>query len=438
MRRHVIILGAAGRDFHNFNVLFRDNTDYEVVAFTATQIPDIEDRKYPPELAGKLYPDGIPIYAESELPSLIRKYNVELVVFAYSDVPHEYVMHIGSLALAMGTDYMLLGPDSTMVQSIKPLIAIGAVRTGAGKSQTTRRVCNILKELGKKLVVIRHPMPYGNLAQQAVQRFETYKDLEICTIEEREEYEPHLAQGNIVYAGVDYERILRQAEQETNVVIWDGGNNDFPFYKSDLFIVVTDPLRAGDEIKYHPGETCLRMANVVIINKMDTAKLSDIKELKGNIQKLNPEATIIEAESPVFIDQPSVIKNKSVLVIEDGPTLTHGGMAFGAGFVAAEKFGAKEIIDPRNYAVGSIEGVYKKYPHIGAILPAMGYREQQIKELETTINKVPCEAVIVATPIDLKKIVDIKKPSVRATYKLKEISKPDLEDILTKWVKTIK
>jgi len=433
MKTKVIIMGAAGRDFHNFNTYFRDNPQYEVVAFTATQIPNIDGRKYPNSLAGGLYPEGIPIYPESELKDLIKKHQAELVVFSYSDVPHLDVMHKGSEVLSYGANYMLLGPHSTMITSKKPVLAIGAVRTGCGKSQTTRKIAKILKGLGKKIVVIRHPMPYGNLAQQSVQRFVSFIDLEKCTIEEREEYEPHIEMGTVVYAGVDYEKILRQAESEADIILWDGGNNDFPFYSPDLFIVVVDPLRAGHELLYHPGETCLRMACVVVINKIDSAKKEDVILLRENIKKVNPEAQIIEARSPIFVDNPDNIKDKSVLVIEDGPTLTHGGMEYGAGFVAAQRFGASEIVDPKPYAEGSILHTYEKYKNTGPVLPSMGYNLEQIRELELIINRVPCDAVIIATPIDLSKIVNINRPFVRVQYELEEVGKPDLEEILVKW-----
>ncbi len=434
-KERVIIMGAAGRDFHNFNTYFRNNPQYEVIAFTATQIPNIDGRRYPSSLAGKLYPEGIPIYPESELKSLIKKHQIDLVIFSYSDVPHLEVMHKGSEVLSYGANYMLLGPHSTMVTSNKPVLAIGSVRTGCGKSQTTRKIAKILKSWGKKVVVIRHPMPYGDLAQQVVQRFASLEDLEICTIEEREEYESHIEMDTVVYAGVDYEKILRQAETEADIILWDGGNNDFPFYNPDLFIVVTDPLRVGDELLYYPGETCLRMACVVIINKVDTAKKEDIVLLRENIKKVNPEAQIIEARSPVFVDNPDNIRGKSVLVIEDGPTLTHGGMSYGAGFVAAQRFGAGKIVDPRPYAEGSILHTYEKYKNTGPVLPAMGYSPKQIKELELTINRVPCDIVIIATPIDLSKIVNINRPFVRVQYELEEVGKPDLEEILSEWVK---
>jgi len=432
MRKKVIIMGAAGRDFHNFNVFFRDNEEYEVVAFTATQIPDIEGRKYPPELAGKLYPNGIPIYSEDELKDLIKKFKVDFVVFAYSDVSHEYVMNRASRAMAAGASFMLLGPSHTMLTSTKPVISVCAVRTGSGKSQTTRRVAEILKKLGKKTVVIRHPMPYGDLTKQVVQRFGSFEDLDKhnCTIEEREEYEPHIDRGNVVYAGVDYEKILRQAEQEADVILWDGGNNDFPFFKPDLHIVVVDPHRPGHEVTYHPGETNLRLADVIVINKIDTAYPEDIQIVRENSRSANPRAVIIEAASPIFVENYEAIKGKKVLVIEDGPTLTHGEMSYGAGYVAAEKYGAAEIVDPRPYAVGSIKETYEKYTQLEVILPAMGYSPKQLKELEETINAVPADLVIVATPINLGKILKINKPYVRVKYELQEIGKPDLEDII--------
>ncbi len=437
MRKKILIMGAAGRDFHNFNTVFRDNEEYEVVCFTATQIPDIEGRKYPPELAGRLYPDGIPIYSESELPKLIKESGVDIVVFAYSDVPHNYVMHKASIAMANGADWMLLGPDSTMIKSTKPLISITAIRTGCGKSQTTRKVSLILKSMGKKVAIIRHPMPYGDLRKQIVQRFETYDDLDKydCTIEEREEYEPHIKNGMIVYAGVDYEKILREAEKEADIILWDGGNNDFSFYKSDLYIVVADPLRPGNEMLYHPGEVNLRMADIVIINKVESAEPENIEIVRKNIMAENPNAKIIDAASPIFLDAPEEILGKRVLIVEDGPTLTHGGMSYGAGFVAAKKFGAGEIIDPRPFAVGSITATYEKYPTTGTILPAMGYSEKQIKELEETINNSDAEIVIIATPINLQRVININKPSVRVLYELQEIGKPDLEDLLKEYVK---
>jgi len=429
-----IIMGAAGRDFHNFNVFFRDNPDYEVVAFTATQIPDIAGRTYPTELAGSRYPKGIPIHPESDLVQLMKEYQADQVVFAYSDVPHEYVMHQASLVLASGADFRLMGPATTQVKSKKPVVSVCAVRTGSGKSQTTRRVSLILRSMGFKVAAIRHPMPYGDLVKQAVQRYATYSDLDKheCTIEEREEYEPHLDNGVIVYAGVDYERILRQAEEEVDIVLWDGGNNDFPFYQPDLQIVVADPHRPGHEISYHPGETNSRLADVFVINKVDTASPVDVLTVRDNLRSVNPKATIIEAASPLFVDDPSAILGKRVLVIEDGPTLTHGGMAYGAGWVAAQRFGAAEIIDPHPYAVGSIKATYEKYPSTGKILPAMGYGETQTRELEQTINAIDCDLVIIGTPIDLNRIVKINKPTQRVRYELQEIGQPTLEDILRK------
>jgi len=437
--RNVIIMGAAGRDFHNFNVYYRNNKNYRVVAFTATQIPNIENRKYPPELAGPLYPDGIPIYPEEELPELIKKFNVQEVVFAYSDVSHEYVMHKASIALANGADFVLLGPESTMIKSNKPVISVCAVRTGSGKSQTTRKVSEILKSMGKKVVVIRHPMPYGDLVKQKVQRFATFDDLDKyeCTIEEREEYEPHLRNGTVVYAGVDYEEILRQAEKEADIILWDGGNNDFPFYKPDLHIVVADPHRAGHEISYHPGETNLRMADVVIINKEETASWDNIQTVREHIAQVNPRAIVIDAASPFFVENPELIRGKRVLAIEDGPTLTHGEMSYGAAVLAAKKFGAAELVDAKPYAVGSIKATYEKYKQIHNYLPAMGYGEEQIKELEETINNTPCDVVVSATPIDLQRIMKINKPVVRVRYELDEIGKPDLTDILKEFIKKL-
>ena len=439
MKKKVIIMGAAGRDFHNFNVYFRNNEEFEVIAFTATQIPNIEGRKYPKELAGKLYPDGIPIYPEDELENLIKKHNVDLVVFAYSDVSHEYVMHRASRAMAAGANFMLMGADSTMLKSRKPVIAVCAVRTGSGKSQTTRRVAEILKKLGKKTVVIRHPMPYGDLTKQIVQRFETFEDLDKhnCTIEEREEYEPHLERGNIVYAGVDYGKILEQAEEEADVILWDGGNNDMPFYKPDLLIVVADPHRPYHEITYHPGETNLRMADVIVINKVETAYPEDIETVRENARASNPDAIILEAASPIFVENSEQIKGKRVLVVEDGPTLTHGEMSYGAGVVAAEKYGARELVDPRPYAVDSIKSTYEKYQQIGALLPAMGYSKEQLQELEETINRTPADLVVVATPINLGKILNLNKPYVRVKYELQEIGRPTLQDIIVKFFRGV-
>jgi len=433
-KTRILIMGAAGRDFHNFNVYFRDNPAYEVVAYTATQIPNIEGRTYPPELAGKLYPAGIPIYPESEIDRLIREQDIDQVVFAYSDVPHEYVMHKASQVLAVGAGFRLMGIRETMLKAKAPVVSVCAVRTGSGKSQTSRRTSDILRDMGKKLVVVRHPMPYGDLVRQACQRFASYEDLDKhdCTIEEREEYEPHLDRGTIVYAGVDYERILRQAEQEAEVILWDGGNNDLPFYQPDLHIVVTDPLRAGHEVRYHPGETNLRMADVVVINKIESADPDKVAMVRHNISILNPEATVVDAASPIFVDDPQAIHGAAVLIIEDGPTLTHGEMAYGAGFVAARRFGAAEIVDPRPYAVGSIAETFQKYPNTGPILPAMGYGARQIQELEETINATPCDLVIVATPIDLRRVLKINRPSQRVRYELQEIGRPTLQDVLGK------
>ena len=431
-RKRVLIMGAAGRDFHNFNTVYRHNPDYDVVAFTATQIPNIDDRTYPPELSGDLYPDGIPIHGEADLTNLIKELNVDDVVFSYSDVPHEYVMHKASEVIKFGANFVLLGGEPTMIKSNKPVVAIGAVRTGCGKSQTTRRVAEVLASAGKKVVAIRHPMPYGDLAKQKVQRFATLEDLELhdCTIEEMEEYEPHIVRGSVVYAGVDYKAILDQAEEEADVILWDGGNNDLPFYKPDLFIVVADPHRAGHEMSYFPGESNLRMADVVVINKMDSARQEDVAKLKKNIDAVNPGATVIEANSPVSVDDSEIISGKRCLVIEDGPTLTHGEMKFGAGTVAAEKFGAAEIIDPRPWIEGTIADTFEKYPAIGKVLPAMGYGGQQVKDLEATINAVDCDVVVIGTPIDLRRIISIDKPSVRVTYDLAEIGSPDLADVL--------
>jgi predicted GTPase len=427
-----VIMGAAGRDFHNFNVYFRNNPEYQVVAFTATQIPDIEGRTYPAALAGDLYPAGIPIYAESDLAKIIQDHQVEQVIFAYSDVSHATVMHKASLVLAAGADFRLMGTHSTQIKSTKPVVSVCAVRTGSGKSQTTRRVSKILLAMGYKVAAIRHPMPYGDLVKQSVQRFATYDDLaaQKCTIEEREEYEPHIDNGVIVYAGVDYERILRQAEAEVDIVLWDGGNNDFPFYVSDFKIVVADPHRPGHEVSYHPGETNVRDADVFVINKVDTATAENVIKVRQNLMALNPQAIVIEAASPLFVDDPASIRGKRVLVIEDGPTLTHGEMAYGAGWVAASRFGAAEIIDPRPYAVRSIRATYAKYPSTGPILPAMGYGEAQTHDLEETIRNTPAEMVIIATPIDLKRIIKIDQPAQRVRYELQEIGQPTLEELL--------
>jgi predicted GTPase len=433
-RIRTIIMGAAGRDFHNFNTFYRGNKDYEVVAFTATQIPNIEGRRYPAALAGELYPEGIPIHPESDLEDLIRDEKIDQVLFAYSDVPDVYVMHKAALVNAAGADFRLMGTRETQIKSTKPVVAVCAVRTGSGKSQTTRRVSLILRDMGYKVAAIRHPMPYGDLVKQKVQRFADYSDLDKheCTIEEREEYEPHLDNNVIVYAGVDYEAILREAEKEVDIVLWDGGNNDFPFYVPDLLIVVADPHRPGHELSYYPGETNVRMADVFVINKVDTANPEDVITVRNNLFKLNPEAVVIEGASPLFVDDPDAIRGKRVLVVEDGPTLTHGGMAYGAGFVAARRFGAGEIIDPRPYAVDSIQATYEKYPDTGTILPAMGYGEEMMHDLEETINKADVDLVISGTPIDLTRIIKINKPIQRVRYELQEIGEPTLETILKK------
>lgn len=432
--RRVVIMGAGGRDFHNFNVFFKNRAEYEVVAITASaQIPGIDDRRYPRSLAGPRYPKGIPIYSEQELPEIIRDENVDLVVFAYSDVSHEYVMHKASWVMGMGPDFMLMGPGTTMLKSKVPVVAVNAVRTGAGKSQTTRRVCEILKAMGKKVVAIRHPMPYGNLAQQGVQRFATYADLDRhkCTIEEREEYEPHLDRGTIVYAGVDYGEILAKAEKEADVIVWDGGNNDFSFYKPDLQIVVADPHRPGHERSYHPGETNIRLADVVVLNKIDSSDPANVEKVRASVAQINPNAVIVDAASPISVDRPELIKGHRALVIEDGPTLTHGEMKYGAGVIAARKHGAREIVDPRPWLVGSLRATFEQYPNIGALLPAMGYSNEQIRDMERTVNATECDVVIVATPIDLRRLIKIKHPAVRVGYELQEIGTPTLHDAIT-------
>jgi predicted GTPase len=431
-RRRVVIVGAAGRDFHNFNVVYRDDDRFEVVAFTATQIPGIADRVYPPALAGSLYPEGIPIVHEDCLEQIVVQRGVDEVVFAYSDVAHETVMHVGSRALAAGADYALLGPRSTMLHAKVPVVAVCAVRTGSGKSQTTRAVSRVLKAAGKKIAVVRHPMPYGDLASQAVQRFETYEDLIAAdaTIEEREEYEPHLALGSIVYAGIDYGRILEGAQREAEIVLWDGGNNDLPFFEPDVHITVADPLRVGHETSYHPGETNLRMADVVVINKVDSALPEDVTMLRKTIESVNAKAEIVEARSPITVDEPGALAGKRVVVVEDGPTLTHGEMPYGAGVVAARRAGAT-LVDPRPWAVGSIKDVYDHFGHIGSLVPAMGYSEQQRAELAHTVNAADADVVLIATPIDLRKVCDITKPAVRARYELEDISSPTLAEILT-------
>ena len=431
-RQRVVILGAAGRDFHNFNVFFRKHLGYEVVAFTATQIPNIEGRLYPPELAGDLYPQGIPILPEDDLETIIREQDIDIAVFSYSDVSHEYVMHLASRAAAAGADFWLLGGKHTMLDSTKPVVAVTAARTGCGKSQTTRHITDVLRALGKKVVVVRHPMPYGDLRKQAVQRFATYEDLDRheCTIEEREEYEPHLDRGLVVYAGVDYEAILRKAEDEADIVLWDGGNNDLPFFKPDLQITVVDPHRPGHEYRFWPGEANVRMADVIVINKIDTANFEDVQLVRRNIEKLNPHAVVVDAASPIFVDDPGSIRGKRVLVVEDGPTLTHGGMAYGAGVIAARRFGAAEIVDPRPWAVASIAETFEKYPETGPVLPAMGYGEAQLRDLQATLNQVPCDLVIVGTPIDLARVINIKHPTQRVRYELQPIGQPTLKSIL--------
>ncbi len=436
-KKKVLVMGAAGRDFHNFNTVFRDHPQYQVVAFTATQIPNIEDRKYPAKLAGKLYPQGIPIVSEDGLIELIRRYKIDEVVFSYSDVSYDYVMHKGAVVMAAGADFKLLGRESTTLKSKRPVIAVCATRTGSGKSQTTRKVCELLKARRISPVVIRHPMPYGDLTKQICQRFASLADLDKhhCTIEEREEYEPHIRQGTIVYAGVDYGVILKEAEREARVIVWDGGNNDIPFYRPDLHITVVDPHRPGDELCYFPSETNLLLADVVLINKVDSADYQDIEQVRFNVRKTNPQAILIEAASPIFLNNPERIRGKRVLVVEDGPTLTHGGMTYGAGVIAAEKFGAKEIIDPRSWVKGEIKSAFEKYPNIGPLLPALGYGRKQIKDLEKTINSIPCESVVIATPIDLTRLLKINKPLVRVRYELQEIGKPDLEEVIEKLLK---
>ena len=434
--KRIIIMGAAGRDFHNFNVYFRDNPAYRVVAFTATQIPDIEGRTYPAELAGGLYPDGIPIFAEEDLISQIAEHAIDRVVFAYSDVPYGYVMTKGAEVNAAGADFTMLGPLATMLRSRVPVISVCAVRTGSGKTSVSKKLCQLLRARNKTVVVVRHPMPYGNLAQQAVQRFSSYEDIERmgCTIEEREEYETHIDVGCTVYAGVDYEKILRQAEIEADIIIWDGGNNDFSFFKPDLNIVVADPHRAGDELTYYPGEINARMADVVVINKQDTAELEKIEQVRRNIMKVNPDAKIIDSASPITVEHPEFIRGKRVLVVEDGPTLTHGGMKYGAGLIAARKAGAKEIVDPRPFITGTITETFSEYPEIGPLLPAMGYSDEQINDLEQTINAADCDAVVIGTPIDLTRVININKPATRVRYSIKEIGDATLEAVIVEFL----
>jgi predicted GTPase len=431
--RKVLIAGAAGRDFHNFNVVFRGNDDVRVVAFTATQIPDIEGRVYPPELAGPGYPEGIPIVAEEDLAEVVKTEEIDEVVFAYSDVTHEHVMHVGSTALAAGADYVLLGPRSTELRSKKPVVAICAVRTGSGKSQTTRYVASVLRGAGKRVAVLRHPMPYGDLTKQAVQRFERYEDLDAAdaTIEEREEYEPHISEGNIVFAGIDYAAILERAEEEADVVVWDGGNNDTPFIRPDLHIVVVDPHRPGHELRYHPGEQNLRMADVYVVNKTDTAPPEGVEAVMDSIRAVNPNAQIIRAASPFVVEEDThEIAGKRVLAIEDGPTLTHGEMAYGAAVLAAKQWGASSLVDPRPFAVGSIKETFAKYPHVTELLPAMGYGRKQMEELRETIERSDAELVLIGTPIDLRRVIELDKPALRVTYKLQELGEPTIEDLL--------
>lgn len=439
MKKNVLIIGAAGRDFHNFNCYYRGNEDYNVVAYTAAQIPDIADRKYPKELAGDLYPEGIPIYLEEELENLIKDLKVDDCVFSYSDIPYPKVMEMSARVNAAGANFVLLGPKDTMVKSTKPLIAVGAVRTGCGKSQTSRRIIELLMAKGLKVVAIRHPMPYGDLNEQKVQRFAEVSDLDKhkCTVEEMEEYEPHVVRGNVIYAGVDYEAIVRAAEVDPDgcdVVLWDGGNNDFPFYAPDLNITVVDPHRPGHELSYYPGEVTLRLADVAVINKMDTADADAIQTVRDNIAKVAPNAIVVDGASPIKVDNPELIKGKRVLVVEDGPTLTHGEMKLGAGTVAAKKFGAAELIDPRPFTVGKLSETFKIYPNIGTLLPAMGYGAQQLKDLETTINNVDCDAVVIGTPIDLNRIIKIDKPNTRVYYDLQEIGDPNLEEIVDDFI----
>jgi predicted GTPase len=435
--KKVLILGAAGRDFHNFNVLFRNNPDYQVVAFTATQIPDIAGRRYPPELAGRLYPEGIPIFEEKDMESLIAQHKIDAVVFSYSDVSHQTLMHLASRAVAANADFWLLGTEHTQIRSSIPVISVCAVRTGCGKSPVSRLVAAVLRRLGRRPVVIRHPMPYGDLAAQAVQRFATMADLDLqqCTIEEREEYEPHISQGTVVYAGVDYEKILRQAEKEADVILWDGGNNDTSFYVSDLEIVVVDPHRPGHELSYFPGEVNLRRADAIVINKVDTAEQRDIETVRQNIKLHNPRAVVFEMACRVSVPDPSLVKGRRVLVVEDGPTLTHGEMPYGAGVVAARQYGAAELVDPRPYAVGSIRGTYERYRHLTNLLPAMGYSAIQRHELEETIRRTPCDLVLIATPIDLARVIKLDRPNLRVTYEVEELTKPGLAELLAKFTR---
>lgn len=438
MKKNVIIIGAAGRDFHNFNTCFRGNDKYNVVAFTAAQIPDIDGRKYPTELAGDLYPEGIPIYTEEELPNLIKKHNVHECVFSYSDIAYEQVMNLASVINAAGADFRLIGLNETMVKSTKPVIATGAVRTGGGKSEASRRIVDVLKEMGLKVIAIRHPMPYGDLAKQAVQRFATVEDLKKheCTIEEMEEYEPHVVRNTIIYSGIDYEAILREAEKEDpDVILWDGGNNDFPFIRPDLMITMVDPQRAGHELKYYPGETTLRIADVVVVNKIESADLADLQTVRNNVAKIAPNATVIDACSPTFVDNPEEIRGKRVLVIEEGPTVTHGEIKYNYGSITAQKYGAAELVDPRPFAVGKIKETFNTYPELGPVLPSMGYSTQQVKDLETTIENTDCDLVVIATPIDINRIIKINKPTVKINYEIQEIGKPDMEEVICRFLK---
>jgi len=439
MIENVIIMGAAGRDFHNFNIYFKDNPRYKVIGFTATQIPDIEGRIYPPELSGKFYPEGVPIYSENRLTDLIREHKVDLVAFSYSDIPHTDVMHKASKVMAGGADFVLIGATYTMLKSKKTVVSVCAVRTGCGKSQTTRHVCNIMKSHGKQVVAVRHPMPYGDLTQQVIQRFASYEDIKKhqCTIEEREEYEPLVSQGIVVYSGIDYKQILKAAEEEADVIVWDGGNNDTPFYYPDVHIVIFDPHRAGHELLYYPGETNMLMADIALINKVDSASPQQIETVRRNIETHAPDAKIVLAESDILVDDPGQIKGQRVLVIEDGPTLTHGGMSYGAGVIAAKMYGAAEIVDPRAHAVGTIKNTYSRYPNIGSVLPAMGYSKVQIQDLELTINRAECDLVLCATPIDLPKLLTINKPIIRTRYEYKDHSSPYIEDVLLECLEKI-
>ena len=439
-RTRTIIMGAAGRDFHNFNVFFRKRPEYEVVAFTAAQIPGIEQRTYPPNLAGSLYPKGIPIMSEEQLPTLIREKDVELVVLAYSDLSYDDVMHKSSIVGSNGPDFMLMGPKSTMLKAKVPVVSVCAVRTGAGKSTVSRTLARVIKARGKRVIVVRHPMPYGELETETVQRFATYEDMDKqkCTIEEREEYEPHIDQGNVVYAGVDYEKILLAAEKEADVILWDGGNNDLSFYQPDLNVVVADPHRPGNELSYYPGETNVRMADVIVINKVDSAPPENVQQVRENVKRLNPSATIVEAASTIHVDEPSLIKGKSVLVVEDGPTVTHGLMRESVGAIAAHQYGARELVNPRPFAVGSIKKTYEKYRHIGFVLPAMGYGAKQVKELEQTIEKTPCDSVVLGTPIDIRRIMKVAKPAARVRYEIREVTKPSLEQLLNKFFERLR